>query len=106
MIEIEDKLKAEHQTQIDAREAEIKKLSNENADRKATIAKQLEQIQILSTMHRPVKSLNNRIANYTNAAITLRKRLLPIKPAPRLSKKILLRNAQRLLSLSNLTPRR
>lgn len=49
MIEIEDKLKSDYQTQIDVREAEIKKLSNESADQKVTIAKQLEQIQTLST---------------------------------------------------------
>ncbi|MFQ3322270.1 MAG: chromosome segregation ATPase [Pseudomonadales bacterium] len=60
MIEIEDKLKAEYQAQIDIREAEIKKLSNENADQKATIAKQLEQIQTLSTSALSSKKLEQQ----------------------------------------------
>jgi septal ring factor EnvC (AmiA/AmiB activator) len=89
MIEIEDKLKAEHQTQIDAREAEIKKLSNENADRKATIAKQLEQIQILSTnasaskkleqqnreLHQRSDNLKEEIATHKARTKTLQKDL-------------------------------
>jgi chromosome segregation ATPase len=60
MIEIEDKLKADYQAQIDTREAEIKKLSNENAGQKATIAKQLEQIQILSTSALSSKKLEQQ----------------------------------------------
>jgi hypothetical protein len=89
MIEIEDKLKAEHQTQIDAREAEIKKLSNDNADRKAIIAKQLEQIQILSTnasaskkleqqnreLHQRSDNLKEEIATHKARTKTLQKDL-------------------------------
>jgi chromosome segregation ATPase len=89
MIEIEDKLKADHQAQIDAREAEIKKLSNEKADLKAVVAKQLEQIQTLSTaasaskkleqqnreLHQRSDNLKEEIANHKARTKTLQKDL-------------------------------
>jgi len=49
MIELEDNLKAQYQVQIDAKDAEIKRITKENDEQKAAIAKQLEQIQSLST---------------------------------------------------------
>lgn len=89
MIEIEDKLKADHQAQIDAREEEIKKLSNEKADQKAVIAKQLEQIQTLSTsasnnkkleqqnreLHQRSDNLKEEIATHKARVKTLQKDL-------------------------------
>ncbi len=48
LMELEDKLRAEYQTQLDAKTAEIEKGAKEIEDQKATIAKQLEQIKTLS----------------------------------------------------------
>lgn len=49
MLELEDNLKAQYQVQIDEKDAEIARISKENDDQKAAIAKQLEQIKLLST---------------------------------------------------------
>jgi chromosome segregation ATPase len=48
MIELEDNLKAQYQGQIDAKDAEIERITKENEEYKTTIAKQLEQIKSLS----------------------------------------------------------
>ncbi len=60
MMELEEKLKAEYQVQIDAKEAEIERISKENDDHKAAIAKQLEQIQSLSTEASANKKLDQQ----------------------------------------------
>lgn len=49
MIELEENLKAQYQVQLDAKDAEIARITKENDDYKAAIAKQLEQLQSLST---------------------------------------------------------
>jgi chromosome segregation ATPase len=48
MIALEDRLREEYQTQIDARTAELETCSNKKEEQTATIAKQLEQIKTLS----------------------------------------------------------
>jgi chromosome segregation ATPase len=48
MIALEDKLRAEYQTQLDAKTAEIESLIKEKEEQRAVIAKQLEQIKALS----------------------------------------------------------
>jgi hypothetical protein len=48
IMELEEKLRAEYQVQLDAKSAEISKFEKERDDQKAVIAKQLEQISALS----------------------------------------------------------
>ena len=48
MIELEENLKAQYQVKIDAKDAEIQRISKENEEQKTAIAKQLEQIRALS----------------------------------------------------------
>jgi len=48
-IELEDKLRAEYQVQLDAKSAEIERCMAEKEEQQAVIAKQLEQITSLST---------------------------------------------------------
>jgi chromosome segregation ATPase len=48
MIALEDRLKEEYQTQIDAKTVEIEVYSKQKEEQTATIAKQLEQIKTLS----------------------------------------------------------
>jgi septal ring factor EnvC (AmiA/AmiB activator) len=48
MIELEDKLKAEYQSQIEAKDAEIAQITKEKDEQRAALAKQLEQIKTLS----------------------------------------------------------
>lgn len=48
MIEFEENIKAQHQAQIDAKNAEIARLARENDEQKTALAKQLEQIKSLS----------------------------------------------------------
>ncbi|MEH6548367.1 MAG: hypothetical protein V7711_17940 [Pseudomonadales bacterium] len=49
MMELEDKLKAHYQVIVDAKDAEVGVIAQENKDQKAALAKQLEQIKALST---------------------------------------------------------
>jgi chromosome segregation ATPase len=49
LIELENKLRAEYQVQLDAKAAEIEGLTKGKEEQQAVIAKQLEQIQALST---------------------------------------------------------
>ena len=49
MMELEENLKGQYQTQIDAKDAEIARITKENDEQKAALGKQLEQIQLLST---------------------------------------------------------
>ncbi|EAQ98155.1 hypothetical protein [Congregibacter litoralis] len=48
IMELEEKLRAEYQVQLDAKAEEISKLEKATEDQKAVIAKQLEQISALS----------------------------------------------------------
>lgn len=48
IMELEEKLRAEYQVQLDAKSAEIAKLEKTNSDQKTSLAKQLEQISTLS----------------------------------------------------------
>lgn len=48
IMELEEKLRAEYQTQLDAKSEEISKLETSTKDQKTAIAKQLEQISALS----------------------------------------------------------
>ncbi len=49
VIELEDKLRTQYQTQLDAKSAEIENGKKEKEEQQAVIAKQLEQIKTLST---------------------------------------------------------
>jgi len=49
VIELEDKLRTEYQTQLDAKSAEIESCKKEKEELQAVIARQLEQIKALST---------------------------------------------------------
>jgi septal ring factor EnvC (AmiA/AmiB activator) len=58
LIELEERLRAEYQEQLDAKSVEIESGKTENEEQKATIARQLEQISSLSTE----ASANKRVA--------------------------------------------
>jgi chromosome segregation ATPase len=64
LMELEDKLRAEYQVQLDAKSAEIESLVKEKEDQKIVIAKQLEQIKTLSTeatANKKVEQLNREL---------------------------------------------
>jgi len=64
VMELEEKLRAEYQVQLDAKSAEIESLSKENAEKKTAIEKQLEQIQNLSkdaTANKRTEQLNREL---------------------------------------------
>jgi len=89
LMELEDKLRAEYQTQLDAKTAEIEKGSKEIEEQKATIAKQLEQIKTLSAesssnkkleqqnreLHQRCENLKEDIATQKQRTKTLQKDL-------------------------------
>jgi short-subunit dehydrogenase len=60
IMELEEKLRAEYQVQLDAKSAEISKLESTTADQKAAIAKQLEQISTLSVDASKNKKIEQR----------------------------------------------
>jgi len=60
VMELEDKLRTEYQTQLDAKSAEIESGITEREEQKATIAKQLEQIKTLSLEASGNKHLEQR----------------------------------------------
>jgi len=60
MIALEDRLREEYQTQLDAKTTEIEKHLKENEEQKATIAKQLEQIKTLSAESSSSKKLEQQ----------------------------------------------
>jgi chromosome segregation ATPase len=60
VMELEDKLKTEYQGQIDAKSAEIETFIKEKEDLQASNAKQLEQIQSLSTDASSTKKIEQR----------------------------------------------
>ena len=64
LMELEDKLRAEYQVQLDAKSAEIESLAKEKEDQKIVIAKQLEQIKTLSTeatANKKIEQLNREL---------------------------------------------
>lgn len=64
IIELEDKLRAEYQVQLEAKSAEIESCIKEKAEQKAVIARQLEQITTLSseaTANKRVEQLNREL---------------------------------------------
>jgi chromosome segregation ATPase len=60
MIALEDRLKEEYQTQIDAKTAELETCTQKNEEQTATIAKQLEQIKSLSAETSSAKKLEQQ----------------------------------------------
>lgn len=60
MMELEDSLRTEYQGQLDAKSAEIESLATKKEEQKATIAKQLEQIQSLSSDASASKKVEQR----------------------------------------------
>lgn len=60
MMELEAKLKAEYQVQIDAKSAELESANKAVEEQKAVIAKQLEQIQTLTTQAGANKKVEQR----------------------------------------------
>lgn len=82
IIELEDKLRSEYQVQLDAKSAEIESCIKEKEEQKTVIAKQLEQIQTLSTegtANKKVEQLNRelhqRCENLQNDIAAQKKRL-------------------------------
>ena len=64
IMEHEDRLRTEYQTQLDAKNSEIEKAVKKHEDQKATIAKQLEQITTLSTeatANKRIEQLNREL---------------------------------------------
>lgn len=60
MIALEDRLKEEYQTQIDAKTAELETCNKQKEEQTATIAKQLEQIKTLSAEATSSKKLEQQ----------------------------------------------
>jgi chromosome segregation ATPase len=89
IIELEDSLRAEYQSQLDAKELEIETLSKQKSEQKAVIEKQLEQIQALSAqasankkieqqnreMHQRCENLKEEIASQKARLKSLQKDL-------------------------------
>lgn len=82
IIELEDNLKAEYQVKLDAKTAELDIAIQEKEEQKVAIAKQLEQIQALSTeatANKKVEQLNRelhqRCENLQEDITTLKKRV-------------------------------
>lgn len=66
IIELEEKLRAEYQVQLDARSAEIERYTAEKEELQAVIKKQLETITELSekaTANQKVEQLNRELTN-------------------------------------------
>lgn len=64
VMELEDKLRTEYQTQLDAKSVEIESGIKEREEQQATIAKQLEQIKTLSveaSSNKRVEQLNREL---------------------------------------------
>ncbi|MEH6589001.1 MAG: hypothetical protein V7746_02030 [Halioglobus sp.] len=64
IIELEDNLKAEYQVKLDAKITELETATQEKEEQKIAIAKQLEQIQALSTeatANKKVEQLNREL---------------------------------------------
>ncbi|MEM1156484.1 MAG: hypothetical protein AAGI44_20295 [Pseudomonadota bacterium] len=64
VMELEEKLRAEYQVQLDAKSTEIEKLIKERDDKQAVVKKQLEQIQGLSkeaTANKRMEQLNREL---------------------------------------------
>lgn len=82
VMELEEKLRSEYQSQLDAKSAEIEKSIVERDEQKAVIAKQLEQIKTLSaeaTVNKRTeqlnRELNQRCENLQGDLATLKKRV-------------------------------
>jgi len=64
VMELEEKLRAEYQVQLDAKSAEIERLTREKEEKQAVVEKQLEQIQNLTkdvTANRKIEQLNREL---------------------------------------------
>lgn len=64
VMELEEKLRGEYQLQLDAKAAEIERLTKERDEKQAVIEKQLEQIQSLSrdaTANKKIEQLNREL---------------------------------------------
>ena len=64
VMELENKLRLEYQTQLDAKSAEIERFTEEKEEQKAVIAKQLLQITTLSTestKNKRIEQLNREL---------------------------------------------
>ena len=64
VMELEEKLRAEYQVQLDAKSAEIESLTKEKDEKQAAVEKQLEQIKSLSkdaTANRKIEQLNREL---------------------------------------------
>jgi chromosome segregation ATPase len=64
VMELEEKLRAEYQVQLDAKSAEIESLTRERDEKQAAVEKQLEQIKSLSkdaTANRKIEQLNREL---------------------------------------------
>jgi septal ring factor EnvC (AmiA/AmiB activator) len=82
MMELEERLKVEYQTQLDEKAVEIEGLTKDKEDQKAVIAKQLEQITTLSTQASANKrieqlnrELNQRSDNLSEKITTQKKQI-------------------------------
>ena len=82
MMELEERLRVEYQSQLDEKSAEIEQLSKAKEDQKAVIAKQLEQITTLSTQATANKhieqlnrELNQRSENLSEKIATQKKQI-------------------------------
>lgn len=82
IIELEDKLRAEYQVQLDEKAAEIERYSNEKEEQQAVIARQLQQITTLSSeasnnkrLEQLNRELNQRCANLQDDIASQKKRL-------------------------------
>ena len=82
IMELEDNLRSEYQSQLDAKTAEIEQLISEKEDQKAVIAKQLEQIKTLSTeasankkVEQQNRELHQRCQNLQDDIAAQKKRL-------------------------------
>ncbi|MEH6569131.1 MAG: hypothetical protein V7709_08655 [Halioglobus sp.] len=82
MMELEERLRVEYQTQLDEKSAEVDKLTKDKEDQKAVIAKQLEQITTLSTQATANKhieqlnrELNQRSENLSEKIATQKKQI-------------------------------
>lgn len=82
MIELEDKLKGQYQTQLDAKSTEIEQLTKKQEEQKTSIQKQLAQIAALSADASPNKrteqlnrELNSRCEKMEQEVTAQKKRL-------------------------------
>ena len=82
VMELENKLRLEYQTQLDAKSAEIERFTKDKEEQQAVIAKQLQQITTLSTestKNKRIEQLNRelhqRCENLQEDIATQKKRL-------------------------------